>query len=259
MTRAQYRYVYAILPAGARFPAGLTGLAGRAVEPVRYQSLMAATSAVEPGEVQPRAEDVMAHETTVEALQQAGPLLPVRFGTVLPGTADVERALAEQYAILTADLERLGSTIELGLTVLWDEVPADAGPPPDAESPSAGPGTRYLQARVAEHRRETAARDRAGALADSLDAALLPYALDHRRTTYADGRIAVRAAYLLPANRVYAFQSAFEQSRQQLLGVRCLLSGPWPPYSFVTPAKGRTAMSGKTDDGAMRAPADVPG
>jgi len=47
--------------------------------------------------------------------------------------------------------------------------------------------------------------------------------------------LALRAAYLLEPSRVGAFRGAFEEVRQARPYLRLLLSGPWPPYSFVTP------------------------
>jgi hypothetical protein len=257
MSAPLFQYVYAILPATTPVPTDLAGSAGNPLEPVRYRDLVAVTSAVDPKDVRPREEDVVAHESIVEALHRAGPLLPVRFGTLLPGKEDVERALAKNYDILMADLERLGDKVEFGLTVLWDETPADGGIDGDEPTSLGGPGARYLQTRLAEHRRETAVRARAQALAESLDASLAQYAVEGHQTVYPSGRIAVRAAYLLPPARVHAFQSAFERSREQHPEVRCLLSGPWPPYSFVTAAKGRSVITGDPHDGANRS--GVPG
>jgi hypothetical protein len=259
MTGGESRYVYAILPDGVRFPAGLIGFGAQAVEPVPYRALAAATSVVDPGAIGPRPEDVMLHESTVEALHHAGPLLPVRFGTILEGKAEVEQALAKQYDILTSDLERLGDKIEFGLMVLWEELPADESTVPEEASSAAGPGVRYLQTRVAEHRREAAARARAEVPAETLDAILGAHSLDHRRTIYSSGRIAVRAAYLLQPDDAHTFQSAFEEARKQVRGVRCLLSGPWPPYSFVTTSNGQPAITNQRGDRNPGAPPDVPG
>ncbi|MBI4492868.1 MAG: GvpL/GvpF family gas vesicle protein [Chloroflexi bacterium] len=94
---------------------------------------------------------------------------------------------------------------------------------------------RYLLARLAEDRREAELRARAGAIARAVDEALCPYALERRCTVLPTPRLALRAAYLLEPVRIGAFWAAFEQVRRARPDLRCLLSGPWPPYSFVTP------------------------
>jgi len=43
----------------------------------------------------------------------------------------------------------------------------------------------------------------------------------------------VRATYLLHPDTVHAFKGAFDATRPSLGDLRCMLTGPWPPYSFV--------------------------
>src|SRR5947209_3608928 len=106
MSRA--RYVYAIMAGDAGLAPHLTGFCGRPVEPVRYRGLVAATSEIEPAELEPVVEAAIVHETVVETLQQSGALLPVRFGTVLADEDAVIVELSQKYGALLADLQRIG-------------------------------------------------------------------------------------------------------------------------------------------------------
>jgi Gas vesicle synthesis protein GvpL/GvpF len=238
---AEHRYVYAILGRGMSVPQGLAGMAGSPVKPVQYRQLSAATSLVDPAELRLSTEEVLLHESIVETLRQSGHVLPVRFGTVLASRQAVEDALRDRYDTLVSDLDRLGDKIELGLTVLWAD-PSIAGEEEQVHDRGAshgshltgGPGTQYLQARRDEYRQEMALREKAEVLAQSLDAMLSRFAVDHRRTILPSPRIAIRAAYLLQPSDIDTFQEAFEKARAQYRELRFLLSGPWPPYNFVT-------------------------
>jgi hypothetical protein len=236
-------YVYAIVAGGSAAPAGLEGFDGRPIGIVDHEELAAATSSVDPAGLQPTAKAVLTHEAVVERLRESMPLLPVRFGTVFADAAGIVAVLSRQYETLLADLKRLGETVEFGLTVLWPEPPDDreASEPaasqmaqPITGSDSVGPGTEYLRARVSEQKRDSALRARAQALWDLLETDLGPYSLDCRRTILPTPRIAVRAAYLLHPSSIGAYQEAFERSRKRHPGIRFLLNGPWPPYSFVS-------------------------
>lgn len=233
-------YVYAILARETVLPS-LTGFAGGALSTVHWRELAAAVSCLGTAEVRPTPEHVLRHEGIVEALRFAGPALPVRFGTVLADAGAVERAMAERYDVLTADLSRLGDKVELGLTVLWDTARMACGEPPTpGEDPlalvtSVGPGTRYLKARFAEHRREESLRSRARALARDLDRTLLCHALESRAVAVPTSGIALRATYLLESSKLVVFREALDGLRGGCPTLRFLLSGPWPPYSFVTP------------------------
>ena len=230
-------YVYAILAREPPLSSGLRGFGGAAVSTVPWRALAAATSPLQSDAPRPTPENVWRHEAIVESLRQQGPALPVRFGTVLADAAAVADALAARYDVLAADLARLGDKVEFSLSVLWD-------PPRTLEEDQAlrreaqGPGARYLQARLAAHRREAAGREKARALARALDRELSVHALERRCTLLPTPRMAVRAAYLLEPGRVPAFQDAFAQLRRAHPDLRLLVSGPWPPYSFVTPPEG---------------------
>jgi hypothetical protein len=242
-------YVYAILARETPLPAGLRGFSGAAVSTVPYRALAAATSPLQSDALRPTAENLWRHEEIVEALRQQGPALPVRFRTVLADASAVVDALAERYDVLAADLARLGDKVEFGLSVLWDP-PITSG---EERSPSSGdameaqgPGARYLQARLTARRHEAALRERARALARELDGELSVQTLERRCTLLPTPRLAVRAAYLLDPGHVPAFQDAFAQLRQAHPDLRFLLSGPWPPYTFVTPPEvGERSANGR--------------
>jgi hypothetical protein len=129
---------------------------------------------------------------------------------------------------------RLGDKLEFGLTALWGD--EEQAPPGEAGSTDLGHGSgaAYLRARLEEHRRDEAARARAAVLANDLDMALSAHAIEQRRTLLPTPRIPVRAACLVDRESIRAFQAAFEAVREQHPEVRLLLTGPWPPYSFVT-------------------------
>lgn len=196
------------------------------------------------------ADAVLHHEAVVEAVRREGPALPVRFGTVFRDATSVASALADHYEPLAADLDRLGDKVELSLTALWLAPTADApplSPPPQEPAPDGrGAGARYLYERAAEHRRFDDSRERARVLARELDRSLGGLALERRLSLLPTPRIAVRAAYLLDPACVGAFRSAFEvmrQSREREL--RVLLTGPWPPYTFVRQTE--TESPGRAD------------
>jgi len=145
-------YVYAIVAQDSQIPADLTGLGESALSLIVSEGLAAVVGPLAPCGLQRTTESVLRHGAVIEALQERGPTLPVRFGTVLRDAGAVTRALAEHREQLTADLARLGDKVEFGLTVLWDrppggDVPSDDAPSDDAiggEAIGHAPGTRYL-------------------------------------------------------------------------------------------------------------------
>lgn len=238
-------YVYGILSSQVVLPSVIqerTGFDGAPVVAIRCHDLMAATSATSASSVRPTPENLLQHEEVVEALQLSGPLLPVRFGTVMADAGGVVEAMAQRYATLVADLARLGHKVELGLTVLWSPDGTngeESGEWPGEEAsggnaPPVGAGTRYIRERLIEYRREAVLRTRAQAIARDVDNTLRSHALESTYSILPTPRLAARAAYLLEPSKVGAFRGAFEELRAARPSLQFLLSGPWPPYSFVT-------------------------
>jgi hypothetical protein len=187
-------------------------------------------------------ENLLRHEATVEAICAGAAALPVRFGVILPDAAAVERALERQSDILRADLLRIGDKVEMGVIALWNPAGTQAGAEKGAEEATAAdqraelrPGLAYLRARQAQYQRSATLRARAERLGDALDAELRPRPLQTQRALCPSPRLALRAVHLLERAQVGAFGEAFDAARRRhAVEARLLLSGPWPPYSFVT-------------------------
>lgn len=235
-------YVYAILGSAVALPPGLTGLQAAPLALTHWHDLAAAISPYTGRPPQPTADALLGHETVVEALCQAGPALPVRFGTILGGHKAVKEALESRYDVLLADLKRVGSKVELGLTILFEETqgqgellnaPQSA---PKLSSGAPGPGARYLQSRMSQYQRQAAQQQQARLVLDEVQQTLHPHTLEQRYRTVLEPRLAIRAAYLVQQEQVKEIQQTIGALRQERPDLRCLISGPWPPYSFVSDA-----------------------
>jgi hypothetical protein len=253
---AERCYVYAIVPEHAHLPAEVTGLGGP-LRVIRWRALGAVVGLAPSDDVvRPTPDHLLRHEQAVEAIRAGSPALPVRFGTVLANDDAVKRALTDRYDVLLDDLTRLGDAVEVGVTALWRPPSPPSAPDlraPRLEEPASSAldtepipqrtGASYLRARLAEHQHASQQRARAAIIAADLDSALLPHALESRRALCPAPRLALRNAYLTDPAQVPAFQAAFDAVRREHQDVRLLLSGPWPPYSFVTPPNRDTRLA----------------
>ncbi|HEU5200881.1 MAG TPA: GvpL/GvpF family gas vesicle protein, partial [Ktedonobacterales bacterium] len=227
------------------------GLHDALLSMVAWQDLAAVISPIESATLPTLPAYALRHEAVVEGLCQAGPALPARFGTILADQAAVAQAIAGKYEALLADLARVGDKVELGLTILWDtpvgqgeeKAEQQASVTAAPASSTSGAGTRYLEARLAQYRRETTQQNQARAVIAHLEQVLAPYRLEQRYRILPLPRLAVRAAYLVQPRHIQDFQRSVDEMRQHRPDLRWLLSGPWPPYTFVTGA-GRLFQQG---------------
>jgi hypothetical protein len=240
-----YCYVYGIVQRAVQIPSELRGLAGTALSTVDWRDLEAVISPIESATLPIIPACLLPHEAVVEALCRIGPTLPVRFGTILADSTAVAQAIAGKYGVLLADMARVGDKVEIGLTILWDTTAGPDGTQAEQQvsfaaakpaSSRPGNGTRYLEARLAQYRRETMQHNQARTAIAHLEQVFGPYLLEQRYRVLSSPRLSVRAAYLVHPRHIQDFKHIIDQMRHKQPEVHWLLSGPWPPYTFVTGA-----------------------
>lgn len=164
------------------------------------------------------------HDVVVRAVFEHHPVLPLRFGTVLPDEAAAVRLLANHHAEARAWLDRVDGHREWVVRARFN--------PPDrsAELSAEGLSDPEYQA-VRRDRLASAAHARrdAVAAAGALHGALARHAADDVRRERRSAAPLLDAAYLVSLDAEQGFHA--EAERHEGLAVE--VTGPWPPYSFV--------------------------
>jgi hypothetical protein len=146
------------------------------------------------------------HDRIVSSLMEDGAVLPVRFGTVLPGEADVRELLAWRGEELRGQLAHVRGRVEMGVRAPWD------GGPIVANS-----GGEFMRAKA---ERRAAARRAAATVHEPLSELAVDSVL--RLNPREDTMFS--AAYLVAREQA----GEFADRARRLAAV----TGPWPPYSF---------------------------
>lgn len=223
-------YVYGVVDAAKFAVLPGEGLDAADVIAVSCGEFAAAVS-MSPSGVSANAQNVRCHERVLERLMVAHTVLPMRFGTF---SADVEalwQLLTQRAADILADLARLHGKVEMALLI------ADASDVIDQPMPlrvSDGRGTAYLQRRLQLHRREKARASEATRLACLLRQGLAPVVDGVDCTPAAIS--GYRVSCLIGRNRIAHFTAALENFAASHPQYQASMTGPWPPYSFVTEA-----------------------
>lgn len=182
----------------------------------------------------------MAHEAVVEDAARSGPVVPMKLFTLFSSedraVAHVERSRSK--------LERLFDLVagrqEWGVRVSIDEREAArrrARTGARVPSPS---GTGFLLRKKAEKDAARVALEEALRDAERVFGALGQLAVDARRRTPVQSSTGVRvlldAAFLVSAKRGRRFRGAVAALARECRENSCAiaLSGPWPPYNFVS-------------------------
>jgi hypothetical protein len=193
-----------------------------------------------------------AHEATVEQFLSAKAVLPMQLFTLFTSEERALQHVDRQRGEILGILRRLQGHVEWGLRLTFDEKAlrdaVDAahrsatsdGRPKRAVARSSGAG--YL-ARKRDLLDVTRGQLRAARTeADRLFATLTREAADARRRTETEQasaglRLLLDAAFLVPAARTRAFRALVGRHAKAIAaaGVVVALTGPWPPYNFISP------------------------
>jgi hypothetical protein len=175
-------------------------------------------------------DDAFAHHDLVGVLCDAGPCLPVRFGTWLADETAARRSLESEQDRFVAAVDRLGDRREVAITLLWRDAPSPEGRG-RAVAPS---GRAFLERQRATHAVTDERRKAADALAERLRRELAADQADVRHESCPSAEVALSMSLLARKDEADALKARATAAVGAIEGVRGVVSGPWPPYSFTT-------------------------
>jgi hypothetical protein len=194
--------------------AGLTGIGGAGGAPRRMAAgPLAAVVGAGPANLRAKRRDLVAHQAVLDRLCRQGPVLPMRFGVVVAGEAQLRAALAQSRRRHLDALAELAGRAEINVKVIPDE---------------------EAMLRVVANEDQSVRRLRAGDV-DLVLRTLKPYAVRTASGPPVDG-CALNTSFLVEDGMVDELLDRVADLDDKLGGLcRVRASGRIPPYSFAEP------------------------
>ncbi|MFU2207285.1 GvpL/GvpF family gas vesicle protein [Solidesulfovibrio sp. C21] len=212
-------------------PAGVDG------KPVRFvgdNGLYAVISQFVPPALQPPIEQLHAYAHVVAALHAQCPVIPLRYGCVAQEMPQVMQKIAERHEEYGILLGELADCVELGIRMQPPSGEASAAAIAAPACPGTT-GTDFLRHRAEHYAREAQWRHACEQMITRCGQALDGWWVKSANDPPNPLSPWVSVYFLVRRNGVAAFQQAFEVYRSKE-SAKMLLTGPWPPYNFVTSA-----------------------
>jgi hypothetical protein len=192
---------------------------------------------------------ILAYESVIEALHAERSVLPVRYATVLEERSAVIEMLHRHQEVFLSALRELDGCVEMAIRILADggkdQNTLACSPPPlvrlAGRSPGEGfrswSGADYLLARKRYYVQRDGIGVRGAELQEEFCRALSGLFIQCKKedplaSSHLFCRPVASVDFLVKRENENAFRQAFRnlsQRRPEMI----LLSGPWPPYSFV--------------------------
>lgn len=231
-----------VAPAGADVPVGLKGVGGASVERLEVGDTAGWYCRVE-RRLRPELDEIRAHDAVVRAaLEVGGGVVPVRFGQTLEDEAAL-RAHLDERGGFAAELERVRGCVEYGLRVIAAVAasPGTKTSPEDEASPEMGTGSggagapsgrAYLERIARTLHAEEGGLEEARAVAARCEEAvrgLVRERIEERSKEPAG----IAVAHLVQQGNATPYEAGIREAIAREERGRVVLTGPWPPYSFV--------------------------
>ncbi|EKD22149.1 MAG: GvpL/GvpF family gas vesicle protein [uncultured bacterium] len=257
--------IYGVVREPAIVGAAMTGLQGRDVKFVAGCGLCAAVSEITGPEGTPPVAELLAYCKVVEDLHRLQAVVPMRYGCFLGGIEEIRDALKERRRQYTTLLAQLAGHVEMGLRILLPEngrrprqeettTGRDAFPPP-------ADGRGYLALRKRHYQMQN---EIVQGCQENIDRYIQSFSglfTKHRTETDSkNGGLVCSLYFLTPETMVDRFRQAFGRTAENG-HVKAMLSGPWPPYNFVTSDLAAAKLledkiKGENNDGICNSDAD---
>jgi hypothetical protein len=186
------------------------------------------------------------HEGVLEGALREATVVPLRLCTLYRDRDGVRRLLRERRTALREGLSRIDGCVEWGVKLFADPQ-AQASQAEPEPAPTERPGHTYLLRRQQERAlSEKASEVRARCVEvvhQRLEALARASATNPPQRPELHGRdltMLLNGAFLVERNRTVELREAIDmlQEEWQALGFTIELTGPWPPYNFVSGAAG---------------------
>jgi hypothetical protein len=243
-------YVYAIIPTGNQVifdeVAGVDDEYDE-VYTVPHRDLAAVVSASPLADYRGLKRDeavryLVPHQRVVEAVMQTFPILPAKFGTVLPNETWVRRLLGQGEALFCTTLEKFAGLVQMEVVVLWDlqQIFQEIGQEENITELKAQIAGRPLEETLIEQVAvgqmvQASLERRRASLRDYLIHWLREVARDLVVNPTMDDSMVVNVALLVNEAGQEALDRQLELLDEEFEGwLTFRRVGPLPPYSFAT-------------------------
>ena len=221
---------------------GIWGISGSSLYALSFKDISVAVSDFSSSKFV--VDKVMAIDfaRVIDQLSQKLTLLPVRFGTFLKSDEDILKLVTEHYDSFYNNLLEVWDKDEFGLKVIWDYEKGSEKIKEESEKEEVKSDTyfskstvhtNYLLEKIKKHKLEDALLRHVENLIVEISKYLAQINPECKFKKMVSKSLILDGVFLIEKDKKIEFVQAIEALKLQHDDLHLLLTGPWPPYSFV--------------------------
>jgi glycosyltransferase involved in cell wall biosynthesis len=234
-------YTYSIIDSNGSIADSISGLKEAHVYNIPYRDIGVVVSKLSGQIPDVTKEHVLKHEEVLERLMQNFTILPFKFLTVFNQEENVLKMMKEYYNDFKENLDRLRNKVEFGIRVIWpgdtirnriiDTFKKSGSNVVVADDSSV---KNFVKERFEKYKIDKEFEDEADKCITLIDDFFSRFIAEKKLEKLKSDNLLLSASYLVEKDRQIGFKEAFERTRSTPSELKFLLSGPWPPYNFIT-------------------------
>ena len=178
----------------------------------------------------------------IEELSHFVTILPIRFGTFLKSDELILQLIEDNYGLFTRNLKKVENKNEFGMKVLWNYEKGIEKIKNASESEQVNSDdyfskntvhTTYLFEKIKKHKQDELLLRHVEKLVEEICSHLKSLSPDCVFKKMVTNSLILDVVFLVEKNKKEEFVSAIRLLEEQRPELSFLLTGPWPPYSFV--------------------------
>jgi len=223
---------------------GIKGIEGADLVAVSFDQISAVVSNIEKADLVANQINAFAFAHVIEILEEDYPLLPMRFGSIMKSAGSIQEMLEKNYPEFRNNLQKVENKSEFGLKIVCDteklktelKSKSDAVNEPSQKSVAESRDSvfrEYVNQKLKAHRLEEMLMGYIDSIIAEFTGFLIELDAVKKIKKMTTATTIIDAVFLLEKDKKAELILAIEAMQSKHTGLNFILTGPWPPYSFV--------------------------
>jgi len=238
-------YTYCILQGEENGKLEANGIGNGTVYTINYRDISAVVSDIPFKKIEPKMDDIVAHNRVIEAARNAGIVLPIRYGVIFRNEDGARKLLRASYKNFKSKLVKLRGRDEMGVKIVLEKKAMEKiehklkresaeAQKITKELSTADQGASYFLKLKLDDIVKNEAMNKISQISDETFRKLAELSEDSRVLKSELDQIAMNSVYLVRTEKQEEFNQlvASLERKYRDMGLAFHVSGPWAPYSF---------------------------
>ena len=222
----------------------IKGIAGAELVADSVNQISAIVSEIEKADLIANQTNAFAFARVIETLDRHYPVLPMRFGSIMESSGSVQKMLDKNYPEFRNNLQKVENKSEFGLKIFCDteklkvelriksEEMSETLQKPTSEGKDSV-FKEYINQKLKAHRLEEMLMAYIDSIISEFSGFLVQLNAVKKIKKMTTTTTIIDAVFLLEKDKKAELVQAVENLQRKYSGLNFILTGPWPPYSFV--------------------------